>query len=276
MKKVFSSVIGLLFSMFSLAQEADFNLGYIKTSIGKNAVSFAVNYAEKLEPKLELFKANKTSLLSFSPDIKILLGSKDAFNGITAKYVGNIMQFKTTTISGIDGIPDLSKNFNNFPVAIGFETDKEFSFLNGLVEVGWIPWYQNNKAVNKYLRQTKFGVFVQGGYKFSLNDSTMLNMGGAKDESKEGLDSNIMRIKSEFGFSPVFYFDKEDGFGFSIIGTSSVWYDLINLEVYYNLVGKFRFLLTKDYYFDLGYEKGSGAPNFNQGEQFTANLGIRF
>lgn len=35
-------------------------------------------------------------------------------------------------------------------------------------------------------------------------------------------------------------------------------------------------MLKKDYYFDLGYEKGSGAPNFNQGEQFTAGLGIRF
>jgi hypothetical protein len=49
----------------------------------------------------------------------------------------------------------------------------------------------------------------------------------------------------------------------------------MNSEVYYKLSGKIRFLLNKDYCFDLGYEKGSGAPNFNQDEQFTTNLGIR-
>lgn len=275
MKKLYLFV-ALSFCMYKLmAQNSNLQVGYVQSSLKQNAVNFAINYAEKLEPKLALFKANKSSLLSFSPDIDILLASNDAFNGITAKYVGNIMKFKTTTVDGVEGIADLSRSFHNFPIAMGFESDKNFSYLNGIIEGGWIPWYQNNTKINKYLRQTNFGLFLQAGYKLALNDS--LNVKNtAIDESKEGLDSTIMRLKSVFNFSPVFYFDEKDKFGISIIGSSTLWYDLMNEEVYYKLSGKFRFLLNKDYYFDLGYEKGSGAPNFNQGEQFTTNLGIRF
>ena len=275
MKKIVLLISVSLVSYTISAQNADIELGYVQTELEKNAVSFAVDYAEKLEPKLALFKANKFSLVSFSPELKVLLGSDDAFNGVTAKYIGNIMTFKKTEVSGVS-VPDLSRNFNNFPVSLGFETNKDFTFINGIVEAGYVPWYKNNKNINKYLRQTKFGAFVQGGYKLALGDTVSISKGGAMDESKEDLDSEILRIKSVLGFSPTFYFDQNDNFGISLIGTGTLWYDLLNTEVYYNLSGKIRFILKKDYYFDLGYEKGSGAPNFNQGEQFTTNLGIRF
>jgi hypothetical protein len=119
------------------------------------------------------------------------------------------MKFKTTTIAELEGIPDLSRNFHNFPIAMGFESDKNFSYLNGIIEAGWIPWYQNNSNVNKYLRQTNFGLFVQTGYQFALNDSLKIK-NAALDESKEGLDSNIMRLKSVFNFAPIFYMDEKD------------------------------------------------------------------
>ena len=34
--------------------------------------------------------------------------------------------------------------------------------------------------------------------------------------------------------------------------------------------------LMKNIGFDFGYEKGSGAPNFNQGDQFGGNLNLKF
>lgn len=276
MKQLTFSVLILLMTYTCLAQDGNIAIGYAQTSFEKNAVNFAVDYAKALEPKLASFKGGKRSLLSFSPELKILLGSNDVFNGITAKYVGNIQRFKLTTISGVDSVPDLSKSFTNFPVSIGVETNRDFSFVNGLIEAGYVPWYQNNKNVNKYVRQSKFGVFLQAGYKFDLSDSSVKRTGGAMDQSAEKPNENILRVKSVFGISPKFYFDKDEEFGLSIIATGTVWYDFLNSEIYYNLEGKFRFMLKKDYYFDLGYEKGSGAPNFNQGEQFTANLGVRF
>lgn len=260
---------------FAVAQ-GETGLGIAQTALKKNAMNFAIDYSKKLDSIASIFKANRSSTISFTPEIKVLLGSEDAFNGITAKYCGNIMVFRKTTIAGIE-VPDLSRAFNNFPVSIGTETNRNFSFVNGILEAGYIPWYQNSLKVNKYLRQTKVGIFIQGGYKFALNDSITVEQGGSRDQSLEKLNDNIFRIKAVFGFEPKFYFDKEKKeFGVSPIGRASIWYDALNNEVYYNLVGKIRFMLKKDYYFDFGYEKGSGAPNFNEGEQFTANLGVRF
>lgn len=257
------------------AQEGNMAVGYVQTELRKNAVSFAVDYAKKLEPKLELFKTGDRSLFSFTPDVKVLVGSNDAFNGITAKYVGNIMVFDTTSVAGIHDIPDLSKTFHNFPVSVGMESNQSFTFVNGLVEAGYVPWYQSDKRINPIVRQTKVGIFLQGGYKFSTNDTTK-NRGGATDESSEKADGNLFRAKLVLGVSPTVYFDSEKQFGFSLIGNSTTWYDFINNEIYYKLEGKLRFLITRDYYFELGYEKGSGAPNFNQGGQFTTNLAVRF
>jgi hypothetical protein len=251
------------------------SVGYVQTELQKNAVNFAVDYAKKLETKLELFKTGNRSLFSFTPDVKVLVGSNDAFNGITAKYIGNIMVFDTTSIAGVHDIPDLSKTFHNFPISVGLESNQSFSFVNGLVEAGYVPWYQTNKRINPIIRQTKIGIFLQGGYKFSSND-TAKSIGGATDQSKEKVNGNLFRAKLVLGFSPVFYFDTDKQFGFSVIGNSTTWYDFINKEIYYKLEGKLRFMITKDYYFELGYEKGSGAPNFNQGEQFTTNLAVRF
>lgn len=275
MKRFYVLIAILFVYRIVIAQNTDMEIGYVQTTLEKNAVNFAVDYAEKLQPNLELFKPGNRSLISFTPDLEILLGSNDAFNGITAKYVGNIMRFDTTTIAGIPGIPNLGKTFHNFPVALGFESDQSFTFINGLAEVGYVPWYQNDTTINSFIRQTKIGMFLQGGYKFSLNDSLQV-IGGAKDESNEIPDGNIFRVKLVIGFSPTFYFNKKKELGLSIIGNSITWYDFINKEIYYKLEGKIRFLIKKDYYFDFGYEKGSGAPNFNQGEQFTTNLGIRF
>jgi len=272
----------LLFMMLCIgasafSQDSNVSFGYVKTELEKSAVNFAVDYAKNLTQTLAVFKGNTTSLLSFTPEIKVLVGSNDSFNGITAKYVGNIMVFDTTSVGIIHGVPDLGKTFHNFPIALGLESNQSFSFLNVLTEVGYVPWYQNDKNVWSGFRQTKVGIFLQGGYKNSVSDSTQMQVGGAADESEEATDSGLFRAKLSVGFSPTVYFNKQTKeYGFSIIGNSNVWYDFLNSTVYYRVEGKLRLILKKDYYLDFGYEKGSGAPNFNEGEQFTTNLTVRF
>ena len=277
LKKIVIISLTQLISLNLYSQSNDFSVGYLNTVLEKNALRFAIDYSEKIEPKLSLFVSGKNSLMSFSPDLKILLGSEDAFNGIVAKYTGNIMKFKTTTIAGIE-TPDLSKTFSNFPVSIGIESDKDFSFVSGLVETGYIPWYQNNKDLKNVLRETKVGVFVQGGYKFdtSTETDTITNINsGDIDHSEEENDNGLFRLKFSAGFSPKIYIEEENNIGFSLIGNGDAWYDIMNNEIYYHLEGALR-LFYKDYFFDIKYEKGSGAPNFNQGDQFSANLGIVF
>lgn len=42
------------------------------------------------------------------------------------------------------------------------------------------------------------------------------------------------------------------------------------------LMGKIRFYFSDDKFFDLEYQKGSGAPNFNEGDQYGLVLTVTF
>lgn len=274
MKKYLLSIGLIIVSSLGYSQGNNLSFGYVRTELEKSAVNLAVDYVKNLNPKLTDFRAGRNSLTSFTPDIKILVGSDDTFNGITAKYVGNIMTFKTTNVAGVT-TPDLSKTFYNFPIALGIETNQDFSFVNGLVEAGFVPWYQNDNSLPKFIRQTKIGLFLQGGYKFAVND-TIIPKGGDIDQSKEKTKNALFRTKLAGGFSPSYFFDTAKSYGISLIGNGALWYDFLNSEVYYNIEGKLRLILSKDYFLDFAYDKGSGAPNFNEGEQFTTNLTIRF
>ncbi|MCZ4222641.1 hypothetical protein [Pedobacter rhodius] len=68
------------------------------------------------------------------------------------------------------------------------------------------------------------------------------------------------------------------GIGVGLVGNGDVWYDFLNGQVYYTVQGKLRFYLTqnKDKFFEFKYQKGSGAPNFNQGDQYGLALTITF
>jgi hypothetical protein len=97
------------------------------------------------------------------------------------------------------------------------------------------------------------------------------------DQSKEKADNAIFRVKSSFGVDTKSLF-KISGVGVGLIGNADVWYDFLNSQIYYTLQSKIRFYLTdnQDKYFDLHYQKGSGAPNFNEGDQFGIGLTITF
>ena len=62
----------------------------------------------------------------------------------------------------------------------------------------------------------------------------------------------------------------------SFIGAATVWYDIANSVFYHRLVATLRLTVIENRHFDFTYEKGSGAPNFNEGSQFSANLAVTF
>lgn len=271
----------ILFNKDIIAQNNEFSGGYINTQLKKNAMSLAVDIgkdiANTITKDLSLFKTGDNYFVDFRPDIKILVSSEDGFNGILTKYTGSIVFFNTKTVDGIE-TPAFGKFIPIIPISGGLETDKNFYYVNGLLETGFIPWYQNIRTLNKFIRQTKFGVFIQGGYKFKTTDlpDSLIRQGSSIDESKEKPKESILRLKASFGFEPQFVFNKSTGFGIGLFGNSDVWYDALNSEFYYKVVGKFRLMITKKYNLDFKYEKGSGAPNFNIGEQFGAALTISF
>ena len=62
----------------------------------------------------------------------------------------------------------------------------------------------------------------------------------------------------------------------NVVPSAEFYYDIANDEVYYQLKGILRLKLAGSSAIDFTYEKGSGAPNFNEGDQFGVGLTFAF
>ena len=169
------------------------------------------------------------------------------------------------------------------PFSIGLESDREFKTPAVLAEFGWTPIGPRTTIDPKHLGHSQrfgldpmraFGLFAQVGYKFEEDSGAGSNQtpqGGDADQSAEKPDHAITRIKAEL----VYGFDL--GSALSFMPKAVGWYDIKNDETYYKLEALIRLAVVKEkYFFDLKYEKGSGAPNFNEGDQFSTGLALAF
>jgi hypothetical protein len=266
------------------AQENDkpieVSLGSIKTALKQNAISIGLSYSETLDnlwEKQDFLFAGDRSLFLITPRISVQSGNEDAFSSITVKITGLAMLFDTIQIAGIL-TPNTSKIFHTFPVSAGIETNNKFNIVNGIAEFGWVPWYQSaTRKTPAWLKTTKLGIFVQTGYKFAIDTTGITSVGGEADQSKESTDHAIFRLKSDFGIDTRSLFELS-GTGIGLLGNATGWYDFLNSAIYYTLQAKLRLYLSDnhDKFFDFHYQKGSGAPNFNQGDQFGIGLTVTF
>lgn len=267
------------------AQQTPLNtsIGYTKTEAEKQALSFVLKYAKELP---EGFHTFKNGTISYTPDIDLKLGSGDAFNGIVAKYTGQMLFAKSTTLPDSTPVLQYDKLIHVLPFSLGIETDKTFNNINGIFEFGYVPWFCNlaqgenfkNKSVfvKTLVRDSRVGVFIQVGYKFSVIDSVQItDSGGDVDESAENPDDAIFRLKVRVEYAPKLVLS-DNGFGIGVKGSATTWVDMLNNEIYYNILGVFSILINPKTSIDFNYEKGSGAPNFNEGEQYGIGLAVTF
>lgn len=249
------------------------SIGTVRTHLEKAAIRHAVTYAEDLSGR-DFQTDFKKSLVYFTPDLSVETGEEDAFNSLVVKVTGNVLFFGTTEIDGIT-TPNTSF-FHAVPISIGMETDRGFSNVAALAEFGYVPWFQGKAP--RPLKKTYIGAFLQGGYKAKIDkvEPSLPEGGGDIDESAEKPDSALFRLRATAKYGLEKVINTKTGFGLGIFGSADVWYDVVNTEVYYKLGGTFRIILSNEHYFDFLYEKGSGAPNFNEGDQFSASLTIKF
>lgn len=285
MKKLFLTIAILIIacshSAFAQDKPLELSIGTIKTELKQNAIDFGVRYVKSLDSlfkEQDILLAGRNSLFQATPEFNVQSGTNDAFSSIDVKMKGLLMFFKTTTVDDIK-TPCTNCYMHLLPVSIGIESNNTFTSMNGILEFGYVPWYQSPMMtkIPSWIKHTKIGVFLQAGYKFNIDSTGVNTVGGQIDESKERLNSEIFRTKGSFAIDTKSLFEL-NGVGVGLVGGADVWYDFLNSEVYYTISGKARFYLTqsKDKFFDLKYQKGSGAPNFNQGDQFGIGLTMTF
>lgn len=247
-------------------------LGATKTDLKDNAIRLGITYLRSLDSifgNQEHFIPGKKSFFMVTPELDIQTGTEDAFSSINLKATGLLNFFKTTTVAGLI-TPDYNRTFHTFPISLGVETNNQFNNTNGILEVGWIPYYQSyGRSSPDWIKKTNFGIFLQGGYKFDKD--TIGLIGGEVDESEEQEERGIFRVKGSFGVNTDRLI-KLAGLDVGLVGTADGWGDVINSEIYYKLEGRARVYLSGNQYFDLIFQKGSAAPTFN--DEFQAGIGL--
>lgn len=274
MKKVILIVL-LFASVFANAQ-LSVNIGAQRTSLDKSAITIDISYLRSLDTLLssqELFIPGKKSFFMISPEIDLMTGTDDALSSIIVKASGLFTTFKTTTSPSGLLTPDFNRTFHTFPISVGVETDASFRNTNGIVEVGWIPFYQSyGRPSPEWVKRTHFGIFLQGGYKFD-EDST--GVGGEALETDEPVKRGIFRAHGKGGLDTEAVLNLR-GLGIGLVGTAEGWADIVNEGFYYKLDGRVRVYLTEQTYFDFVITKGSGAPLFNEAVQKGLSVGLNF
>lgn len=273
MKKLFLSIL-LIISLLTAESQLVLDLGASKTDLKNNAVTVGITYLQSLDSIFggqELFIPGKNSFFMVVPEIDIRTGTEDAYSSINIKASGLFNVFKTKTVAGLIA-PDYNKTFHSFPVSLGVETNNQFNNVNGIVEVGWVPYYQSYARNSpQFVKQSRFGIFIQTGYKFS-DDST--GIGGEIYEGKEQAKKGILRGRG------IFTVDTDAIIRISnvkvgLVGSAEGWADIANSEFYHKVEGRVRVYLNENQYFDVIGSSGSGAPLFNQATQYGVGMTIK-
>lgn len=253
------------------------NIGTVKTDLRKTALNIGFSYIRSLDSMYsgkDLQFNGKKSFVMVTPEIDFKSGTEDAFSSVIAKADILVAKFRTTrTANGIE-IPDAGKTMHVFPISIGAESNNRLDFLNGLVEVGYSPFYQTIN-VSDFLRASQFGIYLQGGYKFHLPQATDSITGGDVDQSGEDPHEGILRVKGNVSLNTN-QIVTLNAFKVGLVGEATAWYNFLNKDVYYSIDGIARIYLTSQLYFDVQYTRGSGAPLFNKGDQWGAGLTVQF
>lgn len=274
-KQLASVLVMLLFMITCFAQKPlSVSIGAVKTEGNNSAVAFNVSYLPALSfTGKEKLKFGTHSVFSVSPDVQISSGTADAFSSIVAKITGLDVIFKTKTVGKIIS-PDVSHVIHSIPFSIGVETSNRFNFINSLVEVGYVPWYQAAVKTD-WIRHSKIGVFLQAGYKWHLDSAGTLPTGGQVDKSQEKVERGIFRVKGSVGIDTKAILTLSN-FRAGLVGNGDIWLDIMNHATYYRLQGAVRIFLGTEDYVDLTFSRGSGAPLFNTGDQFGTTLTVMF
>ncbi|MCX5801692.1 MAG: hypothetical protein NTX17_09930 [Candidatus Eisenbacteria bacterium] len=275
------------FPAITLAEDSSASLGgeiswsVIRTEIEKDALGFVA----KVSPKLSESRYFATNSIAgyLGPTVEVRTGGNDSFESVLAKLRGFILMPRPLDQ---DGEPDNLGWVHVLPFSVGIESDRDFNNPVALAEFGWTPLGPREPINQAELAHSTrfgldpdraFGLFIQGGYKFSdqenisITSNTSSTEGGNTDQSDEKPDQAIARVKAEL----VYGFDLAESI--RLLPTMTGWYDIKNSKEYYRLECLIRVAITKDKYsLDFRYENGSGAPNFSKGDQFSTGLALAF
>ncbi len=217
--------------------------------------------------------------LDIAPDIEIRTGDESSFNAVIAKASANLVFFNTRDLNEGQDPPIVVVDWERWthvvPIAFGIEADDRFTFVNTIAEVGYTPFLLNNALGDDYKLglNPRAGVFLQAGGKWDTGGDA--RTGNAADESEEDTDGAILRLKADARVEIPLVRDALRRQINARLGATG-WYDIAHGAWYDHYEAALLVELREHIELELKFEDGSGAPNFNEGEQFGIGLAISF
>ncbi len=264
--KDLAALFVMLMICFSVSfAQTSFSLGAARTE-GTPALAVGIQWIKNFDSVLNtktFFGAGKTSFVTFAPNIDVQTtynqgGVTNLFSSINLKAEGTLATFHTKEVGGYT-IPDGNRTFWLFPFSVGAEADNTFKKINGIAEVGVVPWYQGNyNVLPEAIKRTKIGVFLQGGRKFY------------QDADPE---KTILRARGSFAIDTKRLVELQ-GLGIGVTGTADGWYDFLNQQTYYKVYFSGDVYLDAMNKFSFFYQRGVGAPNFYEGDLYGIALKV--
>jgi hypothetical protein len=227
-----------------------------------------------------------------APEIEVRTGDDSTFNAVIAKASANLVFFDTKDLNEGAQPPiiviDWESPTHVVPVSVGIEADDRFTFVNTIAEIGWVPFVLDantaeppeDDAWARFLSAFEIGLnprvgfFLQGGGKWDAGDDT--RTGNAADESEEGTDEGILRLKGDAQVTVPIISGRLDSRDIDLRLGATGWYDIANDAWYDHFVVALVLSLRDNLDIEFKYEEGSGAPNFNEGRQFGVGLALTF
>jgi hypothetical protein len=259
---------GILVLAFALAVPVAAEPGPISLSLGsvrqaaqQAALSYGFNYVANLAAGADTsIKAGRNWFFRWAPEVDIAAASGNAHSRITARASANWCAFGLTDVAGIT-TPNTAGVLHDVLGSAGFETTDALDAVAGIAEVGYVPW------LPKAVRWIGVGVFLQGGYQRHLFEPDTT---GGRVAPPEGA---VLRARGRLSAEGRFPKSAKRALGLAVRGES--WYDFLDHRLHYSAQGIVRFYLDRDLSVDLAYERNSGAPAFEEGNQFGVGLTFR-
>jgi hypothetical protein len=237
----------------------------------------AVRLAAQILPKVNITKfSDKGKCIGYlGVALDMAVGSEDVFESLNGKVSGFVW---LPLPDDEDGEPDTDGWIHVLPFSVGLETNRDFTDYAVLAELGYTPVgpvYPKTEGRHslRFGMDPLFnaGLFIQAGYKVASLPKG--GEGGNEVASPEEAGDAILRLKAAASLyleplKNLFVSCKPKG-----------WFDVLNLEFYYQVSGELSYTIEgpeNPVTLFVGYDKGSGAPYFNTGDQFSGGLKIAF
>lgn len=207
----------------------------------------------------------------FTPEVGVEMSGGDAFSAVVAKVGGMSAHFNYGEVPGFGNIP---RPDWLLVYQLGVETDQRGRNPSALLEIGGGPILVSSGGVG--MKPTPFApellAALQFGYKSKMNSSA--ESGGKVDQSAETPDSNLFRAK--LGIQGSYLLAPQSDFKPAINYEATGWRDFVNGRYYHKLSAGLLISVGSARYSVFEYENGSGAPNFNKGDQWSTHLDVSF